>query len=441
MKLNENESNIKENIKRFKNKKSKKTIGSNNSEKETHNNTKKNKFNKDNIPKNKKHNSFLGKKRKIPDYKKNSLKYYELYKLFNKEDISLNINNLFTVTNINPNLVQGRFVALLENEKKDNDILIEMTNKDNPIYSRYTVYDTKKFEVKLSFLEINSGIFYFLFQGYAAFITNDAIKIYHFSKNNTNYDIFQKIFLPEEQKDSILFLFKFSYNDDFYFFNKIFSLNNNNKILLYKYNKDEKENENDFAIKGKTFVENIYLNLNFEFIWFAQKNNNELLFFYEENFIFKIFVYDFSRMEVINQKIIKLNNINYVKIANYSDKIINSRYLPLSNQNFLYFIDTLTCQISTIKELDVIEFFKICEDNTLWTIETIDEKSDNINNNYIKKKSKYYLRQYKIIVETMELVKLGERRIKTDFITDNIIHINNKKLLLFEKGRKLILYK
>jgi hypothetical protein len=218
-------------------------------------------------------------------------------------------------------------------------------------------------------------------------------------------------------------------------------LNNNNKILLYKYNKDEKENENDFAIKGRTFVENIYLNLNFEFIWFAQKNNNELLFFYEENFIFKIFVYDFSKMEVINQKIIKLNNINYVKIANYSDKIINSRYLPLSNQNFLYFIDTLTCQISTIKELDVIEFFKICEDNTLWTIETIDEKIDNINNNYIKKKSKYYLRQYKIIVETMELVKLGERRIKTDFITDNIIHINNKKLLLFEKGRKLILYK
>ena len=41
MKLNENELNIKENIKRFKNKKSKKTIGSNNSEKETHNNTQK----------------------------------------------------------------------------------------------------------------------------------------------------------------------------------------------------------------------------------------------------------------------------------------------------------------------------------------------------------------------------------------------------------------
>ena len=63
MKLNENELNIKENIKRFKNKKSKKTIGLNNSEKETHNNTQKNKFNKDNISKNKKHNSFLGKKR------------------------------------------------------------------------------------------------------------------------------------------------------------------------------------------------------------------------------------------------------------------------------------------------------------------------------------------------------------------------------------------
>lgn len=376
----------------------------------------------------------LGKKRKLIYYKRHSLQYNELNKLYKKEDISFNINNLYTMVNLNPNLIKGRFAGLLDNDENDNDLILELNNPDNQKYNRYTVYDTKKFRAKLSFLELNSAVLYLLFNGYAAFVLNDAIKIYFFSKNNTNYDIFQRITLPDELHDSVLFLFKFVHDDDFYFFNKVFSLKKDNKILLYKYNKKEKEDENDFAIKGRTFVEHIYLELNFEFIWFAQKNNNELLFFYEDNFSFHINVYDISKLQVINQKIIKLNDIEHVKIANYADKVISDKYLPLSNHNLLYFIDTNLCQITTIKELDIIEYFKINDDNTLWTIESTKNKTN--------KNDIFYLRQYKIINETQELVKIGERKIyNTSFITDNIALVNNKRILLFKKGKKLILFK
>ena len=378
--------------------------------------------------------TLLGKKRKLIYYKRHSLLYNELNKLYKKEDISFNINNLYTMVNLNPNLIKGRFAGLLDNDENDNDLILELNNPDNQKYNRYTVYDTKKFRAKLSFLELNSAVLYLLFNGYAAFMLNDAIKIYFFSKNNTNYDIFQRITLPDELHDCVLFLFKFVHDDDFYFFNKVFSLKKDNKILLYKYNKKEKEDENDFAIKGRTFVEHIYLELNFEFIWFAQKNNNELLFFYEDNFSFHINVYDISKLQVVNQKIIKLNDIEHVKIANYADKVISDKYLPLSNHNLLYFIDTNLCQITTIKELDIIEYFKINDDNTLWTIESTKNKTN--------KNDIFYLRQYKIINETQELVKIGERIIyNTSFITDNIALVNNKRILLFKKGKKLILFK
>ena len=377
--------------------------------------------------------TLLGKKRKLIYYKRHSLQYNDLNRLYKKEDISFNINNLYTMTNLNPDYIKGRFAGLLDNEENDNDLILEINIQDNPKYNRYTVYDTKKFRAKLSFLELNSAVLYLLFNGYAAFVLNDAIKIYFFSKNNTCYDIFQRITLPDELHDCVLFLFKFVYDNDFYFFNKVFSLKKENKILLYKYNKREKEDENDFAIKGRPFLEHIYLDLNFEFIWFAQKNNNELLFFYEDNFSFLINVYDISKMKVINQKIIKLNNLEHVKIANYADKVISDRYLPLSNHNLLYFIDTNQCQIATIKELDIIEYFKIYDDNTIWTIESKKDKSN--------KKDIFYLRQYKIINETQELVKVGERKIyNTSFITDNIALVNNKRILLFKKGKKLILF-
>ena len=378
--------------------------------------------------------TLLGKKRKLIYYKRHSLQYNQLNKLYKKEDISFNINNLYTMVNLNPNLIKGRFAGLLDNDENDIDLILELNNPDNQKYNRYTVYDTKKFRAKLSFLELNSAVLYLLFNGYAAFMLNDAIKIYFFSNNNTNYDIFQRITLPDELHDCVLFLFKFVHDDDFYFFNKVFSLKKDNKILLYKYNKKEKEDENDFAIKGRTFVEHIYVELNFEFIWFAQKNNNELLFFYEDNFSFHINVYDISKLQVVNQKIIKLNDLEHVKIANYADKVISERYLPLSNHNLLYFIDTNLCQITTIKELDIIEYFKINDDNTLWTIESTKNKTN--------KNDIFYLRQYKIINETQELVKIGERIIyNTSFITDNIALVNNKRILLFKKGKKLILFK
>ena len=381
----------------------------------------------------KRHKSFLGKKRKLIYYKRHSLQYNELDKLYNKDEIIFNINNLYTFTNINPKIIKGRFVGLLDNEENDTDIIIEMNNPENPTYSRYSIYDTKKFRIKLSFLDLNSGVLYLLFKGYAAFVTDEFIKIYFFSKNNTSFDIFQKIFLPEELKNSILFLFKFVYDDDFYFFDKTFSLKKNNKILLYKYNKDEKENENDFAIKGKTFIEYIYLDLNFEFIWFAQKSNNELLFFYENNFKFKITVYDISKFQVTQQKLIKLNNLNIAKVSNYSNNVIDNRYLPLSIHNLFYMIDSTNCQISNITELDIVEYFTTCNDNTLWTIES---KNHNVSND------KLFLRQYKINVETQELIKIGERRIyKTNYISENIVHLNDKKILLFEKDKKLILFK
>ena len=181
--------------------------------------------------------TFLGKKRKLIYYKRHSLQYNELNRLYNPDELSLNINNFDTMINLNPNFIKGRFAGLLENEQNDNDLILELNNPDNPKYNRYTVYDTKKFKPKLTFLELSSGILYLLFKGYAAFVINDAIKIYHFSKNNTCYDIYQRITLPDELQDSVLFLFKFVYDDDFYFFNKVFSLKKDNKILLYKYNK------------------------------------------------------------------------------------------------------------------------------------------------------------------------------------------------------------
>ena len=382
---------------------------------------------------NKKNNtSFLGKKRKLINYKRHSLQYNKLYKLYEKEEISFNINNLYTFINLNPDIIKGRFAGLLPNEENDNDIIVETNNPDNPRYNRFSIYDTKKFVIKLSFLANSSGTLYLLFKGYAAFVDNDNIKIYFFSKNNTSFDIFQKIFLPEEYQNSVLFLFKFVHDGDFYFFNKVFGLQNHNRILLYKYNKEEKENENDFAIKGKTFVEYIYLDLNFEFIWFAQKSNNELLFFYENESVFTITVYDISKFQVIKRNSIRLNNFDNIRVANYSNNVINNRYLPLSIQNLMYMIDTYHCQISNISELGIIEYFTTCSDNTLWTIES---KNHNFQNDTL------YLRQYKIIAETQELIKIGERKIyKTNYITDNVVHINNKKILLFEKDKKLILF-
>ena len=103
--------------------------------------------------------TFLGKKRKLIYYKRHSLQYNELNRLYNPDELSLNINNFDTMINLNPNFIKGRFAGLLENEQNDNDLILELNNPDNPKYNRYTVYDTKKFKPKLTFLELKFIIF------------------------------------------------------------------------------------------------------------------------------------------------------------------------------------------------------------------------------------------------------------------------------------------
>ena len=132
-KMKSNYNDIKK-IKKKKRKKAKKKITNNNSEKETFNETQNNTSENEEINNKKKSKIFLGKKRKLIDYKIHSLQYNALNRLYNKDEISFNINNLFSMININPNLVQGRFAGLLPNDENDNDLIVEINNDINPKY-------------------------------------------------------------------------------------------------------------------------------------------------------------------------------------------------------------------------------------------------------------------------------------------------------------------
>ena len=356
----------------------------------------------------------------------------------------MNINSLYSYTDINPSKIRGHFIGILytDNNKEDNskcDFVIEINNKNNNNYNQFIVYSSQTFQKKLSFLENCGGQMYILYKGYALFYHEDSIKIYHFSNNNTNFDIFQKIILPEKFQHSILFFFKFVHNDNYYFFYKLFSLKKEEQLLLYKFNKDEKKDENDYAISGKTFIEDKTLDIDYEFIWFSQKNNNELLFFYELDNIFKINCFDLSTNKITQRKTFTLYTPKYIKIANYPDNIINNRFLVLSLQNLLYIIDTEIWDILVVKELDIIEYFNVFNDNTLWTIESC-EKTINLDNNKKRTISSLYVRQYKINIEMQELIKIGERKINRNYsLINKIVQINNKKVVLFVEGKKLIL--
>ena len=406
------------------------------------NNNSENKIKKAN--KIKKEGYLLGKKRRLLNYKQHSLEYNELNKLLNKEEIELNINSLYSYTDINPSKIRGHFIGILytDNNKEDNskcDFVIEINNKNNNNYNQFIVYSSQTFQKKLSFLENCGGQMYILYKGYALFYHEDSIKIYHFSNNNTNFDIFQKIILPEKFQHSILFFFKFVHNDNYYFFYKLFSLKKVEQLLLYKFNKDEKKDENDYAISGKTFIEDKTLDIDYEFIWFSQKNNNELLFFYELDNIFKINCFDLSTNKITQRKTFTLYTPKYIKIANYPDNIISNRFLVLSLQNLLYIIDTEIWDILVVKELDIIEYFNVFNDNTLWTIESC-EKTIILDNNKKREISALYVRQYKIDIEMQELLKIGERKINRNYsLINKIVQINNKKVVLFVEGKKLIL--
>lgn len=395
--------------------------------------------------KNKKEKQLLGKKRRLLNYKQHSLAYNELNKLLNKKEIELNINSLYSYTDINPTKIRGHFIGILytDNNKEDNskcDFVIESNNKNNTNFNQFIVYSSQTFQKKLSFLENCGGQMYILYKGYALFYHEDSFKIYHFSNNNTNFDIFQKIFLPDKFHNAILFFFKFIHNDNYYFFYKLFSLKKEEKLLLYKFNKDEKKDENDYAIRGKTFIEDKTLDIDYEFIWFSQKNNNELLFFYELDNIFKINCFDLSTNKITQRKSFTLYTPTYIKIANYPDNIINNRFLVLSLQRLLYIIDTEIWDILVVKELDIIEYFNVFNDNTLWTIESC-EKTINLDNNKKKEISSLYVRQYKINIEMQELIKIGERKVNRSYsLINKIVQINNKKVVLFVEGKKLIAF-
>ena len=383
----------------------------------------------------------LGKKRHLMKYMQHSLSYNELDKLYNKNEIDLNINNLFSYMDLNPKKVKGNFVGLLDNKEDEKypDFIIQINNQNSTNYNHFVIYNSKNFKKKLSFMEKSGGNLYLLFKNYAGFFYNESINIYYFSNNNTNFDIFQKILLPEAFHYAIIFPFKFIHNDNYYFFYKKFALYQNERIILYKFNKDEQKDENNYAIRGKPFIEDKKIDLEFEFIWFVQKNNDELLFFYELNFIFKLFCFDLSTMSVTQRKIFTLNNITNPKIAQYPDDIINNRFLVLSNHNHLYLIDTHTWQITLINEHDIIEYFKVFSDGTLWTIETY-EKTVILGNNKRKIVPLMYVRQYIINEKLHEVIKVGERKlVKYNNLVNNIVQLGNKKVALFVEGKKLII--
>ena len=92
----------------------------------------------------------------------------------------------------------------------------------------------------------------------------------HKKNNNTNYDIFPKILLPETLHYEILFPFIFIHNNNYFFYKK-FGLYQNERIILYNFNKDEKKDENDYAIHGKSFIEDKKIDLEYEFMVCSKK--------------------------------------------------------------------------------------------------------------------------------------------------------------------------
>ena len=382
---------------------------------------------------------FLGKKRLLKNYKTHSLIYNELKKLLNEsDDINLNINTLNAVTNINPSIIKGNFIGFINN---NNDILIETKTQNNSNLSTYIIYDTKNsFNKKLQFTENSRGHFFLLNRIYGACLLDTYIKIYYFYDKSTKYDIVQRIELPENQHYRVLFPFSFTYNNDLYFYLKPFSLREDNEILFYKLKKEDKNNN---EIKYNPFIESIILELNFAFVWFVQKNNTELLFFYEKDFNFIITSYNFETSSIIHTQTFKLNYIKHSKIANYPNEIISGKYLPLSIDNMLYIIDVENWQISSVKELDTVQIFKVFHDDTFWTIESKD-KEILMENNKKKLKEIFYVRQYKLHSITQELIKIGERKFNNNESytrVDNILELNNNKVILFMGNRKIKMFK
>ena len=173
------------------------------------------------------------------------------------------------------------------------------------------------------------------------------------------------------------------------------------------------------------------LSFDFTFIWFAQKNNNELLFFKEDEDIFNLIVYNFEDNKIINQKNINLIKVMNSKVSNYVNKVINNKYLLYTNDCFLYIIDVDKMEIISIKELDnILNIFIV--DDIIWTVEY-----KKLNNQKFTKHGYNYLNQYLLDSNSLELLKMGERAMTNKFVK-YIYPLNNyNKILLFVEKRKI----
>jgi len=372
---------------------------------------------------------FLGKKRKLKDYKTHSLVYNELGNLLNGKNIKSNINTFNEYIKISENIIKGDFIGSFSN----GDFLIEKNDPNNPLNLQYTIY-SQSFKQKNIFIENRGWKFFLIGNNYGGYFNITFIKIYLFFNNNTQYKIIQKIIFPENFPHDVIFPFRFTHNNDIYFFLKYFSYENS-KITLYKL--IEKNTLNDG--KNKIFEESEVLSLDFPFIWFAQKNNNELLFFKEEEDIFELIVYNFEEKKVINHRKINLIKLVNPRVANYVNKVLYNKYLLYSNENILFIIDVDNMEIKSVLELNNIFLINISDDNIIWTIERRN-KYEYLNNHKRKKYQYNYLIQYILDKNYLELIKIGERPIVNNFVK-HIFPLNNEKILLFVEKNKVELLK
>ena len=376
--------------------------------------------------KQKKKHKFLGKKRKLINYKFHSLKYNELYNLIQKENIKLDINKINQYTKINENIIKGDFIGLFPN----GDFLIESNDPYGPLMLKYIIYDYKLVN-KVSFKEKRGGKYFLIGRNYGGFFTISFIKIYLFLENNTKYEIIQKIIFNENFPHDVIFPFSFTNNDNLYFFLKLFTYDKT-KITLYKLTEKKIFNDNNEKIDKKLFEESGILAIDFIFTWFTQKNNNELLFFKEEDDIFDLIVYNFEEKKIKNQKKFNLIKLEKSTVANYTNKVIHEKYLIYTNENLLFLIDVEKMEITSIKELNKIQLLYISNDDIIWTVE-YECKYENINDDKRKKCEFHYLKEYILDKNSLELIKIGERPMTNHYVKNVIQLVNNKVLLFIEK--------
>ena len=374
----------------------------------------------------KKIHKFLGKKRKLINYKFHSLKYNELRKLIKEENFKIDINKINQYIKINENIIKGDYIGSFPN----GDFLIESNDRDKPIMMKYIIYDHKLIN-KVSFQEKRGGKFFLIGRNYGGYFTTSFIKIYQFLENNTKFEIIQKIIFSENFPHDVIFPFSFTNNDNLYFFLKLFSYDKT-KITLYRLTEKTLFNDQNEEINKKLFEESEILSIDFIFTWFTQKNNNELLFFKEEDDIFDLVVYNFEEKKIINQKKFNLIKLEKSSVANYTNKVIYEKYLIYTNENLLFLIDVEKMEIISIKELRKIQLLYIYDDDTIWTVE-FECKFENTHNNKRRKCQHHYLKEYILDKNSLELIQIGERPMTNNYVKNIIQLINNKVLLFVEK--------